>query len=719
MDHPTSVQQRKDEILAKKAKLAELKRQRELRAREFSATRQSIGDTSDVISPSPSRVDSRKELDSLISSLVGESRPSSTGPRDPSSPALRSRPTSVVSGSQLSGDQLDVSRSPKSQTSAAPPQRLSFAPSVTVYDVDPGVTAPPPKPKPEYVTYTKSVQTSEEWTPLRQDDDPGNADVEGSPSKKRPSLREQMRDEELRQQVRKEMEAELRAAEASGADAISQRDVDGKQNFPARALTDEELNAVTGSDEFLDFVERSSKVLERALDQEYDILADYALGGGNALDEEEDGYGAPRKKSRRVKDIAHFWDDRWSKKRVISDIGFSPKFPELVLASYTKNPSAPHDPDGVVQVWNLHMHDRPEYIFHAQSDILTAKFSPFHPHLILGGCYSGQVLLWDTRTNRSSPVQKTPLTGSGHTHPVYALDIVGTQNANNIISASTDGVVCSWSVDMLSQPQEYLELTNPHGTKTDEFAPTCIAFPASDPTYFLAGSEEGVIFPCHRYDRAGAKAGLDPRLSYRAHSAPVMSLDFHPARGPVDLGDLVLSSSLDWTVRLWRARPPSATAAAAAGVTPAPSAAANASATSPLMEFPREDLVYDAKWSPIRPGIFALVDGAGSLEIWDVNNDVEIPSAKVKPSELRAKSGKFAGMALGGMGMGARNSLNKVAWEGTEGKRIATGGLDGVVSVFEVGNEFGGTEGQKSEEWAGVKKLVVRCEAEIEGRKAR
>lgn len=44
----SSVQARKDEILAKKARLAELKRQREIRQKEFSSTRQSIGDASEV-----------------------------------------------------------------------------------------------------------------------------------------------------------------------------------------------------------------------------------------------------------------------------------------------------------------------------------------------------------------------------------------------------------------------------------------------------------------------------------------------------------------------------------------------------------------------------------------------------------------------------------------------------------------------------------------------
>ena len=43
-----SMQQRKEEILAKRAKLAELKRQRELRQQEFTQTRASSGDASEV-----------------------------------------------------------------------------------------------------------------------------------------------------------------------------------------------------------------------------------------------------------------------------------------------------------------------------------------------------------------------------------------------------------------------------------------------------------------------------------------------------------------------------------------------------------------------------------------------------------------------------------------------------------------------------------------------
>lgn len=44
------------------------------------------------------------------------------------------------------------------------------------------------------------------------------------------------------------------------------------------------------------------------------------------------------------------------------------------------------------------------------------------------------------------------MSAQSHAYPVYCLDVVGTQNANNLISASTDGRVCSWAHDMLSEP---------------------------------------------------------------------------------------------------------------------------------------------------------------------------------------------------------------------------------------------------------------------------
>ncbi|PQE29806.1 WD domain-containing protein [Rutstroemia sp. NJR-2017a WRK4] len=688
-------QQRRDEILAKKAKLAELKRQRELRAREVSASRQSVGSSSDLASPTPGRADNRRELDSLISSLVGDSRPGSTGPGGAGSPAKGSRPNSVLSAGELSNENSEsgpsFSQPSQPQTLSISTQSLSTVPLSTVYEFT-------PSPVKEVFSYSKGVQTTEEWGTQTSgpkafedsDDENDRSPAVQSPSK-RLSRRERDREEELRENIRREIEEELKATRdlVDGSVRPTSQHT-STSNFPARILTTEELNAVTSSEEFMDFVERSSKVIERALDQEYDVLADYGLSGANGVGDDDEYGNTGGRGRRKIREVAQFYDERWSKKRMISAINFSPKFPELVLAAYTKNPSAPHDPDGLVQVWNMHLHDRPEFVFHAQSDVLAAKFSPFHPNLIIGGAYSGQVLLWDTRA-KSAPVQKTPLTGSGHTHPVYSVDIVGTQNANNIISCSTDGVMCGWTVDMLAQPQELLTLTTPPPAKTEDMSPTCMAFPQTDPTYFLVGSEEGTVYSCHRYDRAGAKAGVDQRVSYRGHAAPVMSLNFHPAKGPVDLGDLLLTSSLDWSVKLWKVRAPAASSTT--GIT------GDGHTVAPLFDFTREDLVYDAAWSPVKPGVFSLVDGAGNLEVWDITIDTEVPVAKVQPS------GRKGGRSV------MSKSLNRVAWEQTEGKRLATGGIDGMLSVFEVGPDLGGKDSARNEEWASVKKLVAKMEA--------
>ncbi|EPS40917.1 hypothetical protein H072_5216 [Dactylellina haptotyla CBS 200.50] len=660
---------RKEEILAKRAKLEALKRQREARQSQFSTSRS--GDT-EYASPiavrgSTTRIeDRRSDIDDLVRNLIGEGRPGSTGPG-----SRGSRPTSVLSAAESNLSELTSPQYAPPPLTESSQHTISFqvlttvAPTV-IYDAPPSATK-------EVVTYSKQVQTTESWLSTGVGTDDIEVDVGGEVAVK-PS------DEELRERIR-QLEDDIAVLQQSEQKVATDLTNGHKKEHKVRELDDTEKHQITSTEEFADFIERSTKVMERALDQDYDILADYGLGhtGGD-----EDSSG------RKIKETIQFYSERWSKKRIVSDIHFSPKFPELVLASYTKNPSAPHDPNGLVQVWNVHLHDRPEYIFHAQSDVLTARFSPYHPNLIVGGAYSGQVLIWDTRAKAQS-VLRSPLTGSGHSHPVYSVTVVGTQNANNIVSCSTDGLVCGWSMDMLANPLEVLELTSPSPGRNDDLAPTCMAFPHSDPTYFLVGTEEGGVYPCHRYDRAGAKAGVEPRISYRGHAAPIMSIDFHPVKGPVDFGDLVLSASLDWSVKLWKARPPAATATA---VVPG----AQAQVATPLMDFPREDVVYDAKWSPVKPGVFGLVDGAGSLEVWDLTVDAEVPVAKTQPT---ARAGATSLLT---------RSLNKMAWEEVDGRRIAVGGLDSTITIFEVGNELGGLENARSDEWSSMKKLISKAE---------
>ena len=560
--------------------------------------------------------------------------------------------------------------------------------------------APAPAPaKREYITYTKGVQTEPYVDTPFQTEQYGDEAVP-SRSKKRLSRKELERDEEIRARLRKEIEEEVKSTQNGDSMTLP---TTAQQRFPLRTLTSNELNAVTASNDFVSFVERSAKVIERALDEEYDLLADYTRA--SALDDDDDDtpYAQTNRKSHSLRESLQLYSERYTRRRMISDIQYSPHFNELLLSSYTKNPSAPNDPAGLVLLWNTHAPSRPEYTFTASSDVLSARFSPFHPNYVIGGCYSGQVCLWDTRISgrTGEPAQKTPLSGShlGHTHPVYNINVIGTPNAHNILTASMDGVVCSWSIDMLSQAQEYLVLHTPPPAKTDDLAPTSMSFPSSDPTFFLVGTEQGSIYPCHRYDRAGAKAGVDNRLAYLGHTSPVMSTQFHPARGPVDLGDVLLTSSSDWSVKLWRVKAAASSSAAAAVAASNTSGSSNqAQSISPILDIPREDLIYDAKWAPHKPSVFACVTGAGELEIFDLTYDTEVPIVKASPTR-----GKNGVMPFKG--------LNKLAWEERRGAHVAVGGLDGVVTVFDVGRGLQCGNGEASmDEWMGVKRLVGRLE---------
>ena len=244
---------------------------------------------------------------------------------------------------------------------------------------------------------------------------------------------------------------------------------------------------------------------------------------------------------------------------------------------------------------------------------------------MIGGAYSGQILLWDTRSTHPNPVLKSPLSSFGHTHPVYSLSMVGSQNANNLISASTDGTVCAWTLDMLSRPQETLELLHPAHNKTDEVSITALGFPEGETTTFWVGTEEGNIYSANRVDRAGAKQGLVQNEVYKGHAGPVSGLDFHPVAGAVDLSDLFLSCGVDWTVKLWRSKGSLVSNSAGGAVNGA--GAGNVNVNKPIFNFKQaEDYVYDVKWHPHHPALFGSVDGAGKFDLWNLNIDTEVRS---------------------------------------------------------------------------------------------
>uniref|UniRef100_A0A8C7ZUY1 Dynein cytoplasmic 1 intermediate chain 2 n=1 Tax=Oryzias sinensis TaxID=183150 RepID=A0A8C7ZUY1_9TELE len=306
---------------------------------------------------------------------------------------------------------------------------------------------------------------------------------------------------------------------------------------PPHELTEEEKLQILHSEEFTNFFDHSTRIIERALSEHVDIFFDYV---GQGLDEKESEIQAGAKLSLN----RQFMDERWSKHRVVTCLDWSPQYPELLVASYNNNEEAPHEPDGVALVWNMkYKKTTPEFVFHCQSAVMSAAFAKFHPNVVVGGTYSGQIVLWDSRINKRTPVQRTPLSAAAHTHPVYCVNVVGTQNAHNLISISTDGKICSWSLDMLSQPQDSMELVF---KQSKAVAVTSMSFPLGDVNNFVVGSEDGSVYMSCRH---GSKAGISEM--FEGHHGPITGIHCHTAAGPLDFSHLFVTSSFDWTVKLW------------------------------------------------------------------------------------------------------------------------------------------------------------------------
>ena len=435
-------------------------------------------------------------------------------------------------------------------------------------------------------------------------------------------------------------------------------------------------NVKTEHESLEHFLHQSINVIGRALEDDYDILVDY----GTQTNEERNQTG-----DLLISELVQFSSDE-TFARAVTGLDCSSKFPELVASSYTENGSDVKASKGLVYIWNLHVKSRPEYEFYSQSNILNVKFSPFQPNLVFGSAYNGQVLTWDMRSG-SQPILKSSLTGNGHSHPVYTLKFNGTQNANILVSSSTDGAICTWTPDLLAKPQDRLVVTNPSVARYDEVSPTSLDISPRDTTRFLVGTEEGNIYQCNRFDQAGSKAGIDLRGVYKGHRAPITRIDFHTSNGKIDFGNYILSSSLDWSVMLWKSRSFNTITTTVTSV--------ESENIDPILEFRREDSVYDVAWNPKMPGVFADVEGSGYLEIWDLNKDMEIPQIRLKPSGNSSATKAYL-----------NRPLNKLSWN-EHGTRIVVGGLDGLVTVFDLDNSL---VTPKTDEWSSLKKSLSQLE---------
>ncbi|XP_011306000.1 cytoplasmic dynein 1 intermediate chain isoform X17 [Fopius arisanus] len=608
---------RKAELERKKAKLQAIREEKERRRRE--KEQKDVEEA--TVRAAGADKDHRKELDAMLSSLGVA----------PVSDVL----SSLSSMNSLASDQSnnitpDVSMQPSSITPAqCGSTKKKSNRELTVVSV--AHTNIPPKEPVVYSKQTQTAQTAQTSHDVLTYDD-GQAEDEENSLPHMDGFQSKLPPGILPHGLPQVKEVQP---------AVTQVEQQSKEEKPkeVRELSEEEKQMLILSEDFQKFLDRTSRIVERALAECVDIYADYT----GTLDGEE---GMDEKSHQRLWLNRSFSDERWSRNRCVTSLDWSPQFPELLAASYHHNDDAPNDPDGICLIWNTKFKKTtPEFIFHCQSPVMSTTFARFHPNLILGGTYAGQIVLWDNRVQKRTPIQRTPLSASAHTHPVYCLNVVGTQNAHNLISISTDGKMCSWSLDMLSQPQETLDL---QAKQSKAIAVTRLAFPHGDVNNFVVGSEDGTVYSACRH---GIRAGVTE--TYEGHQGPVTSVSAHAVQGGIDFSHLFLTSSIDWTIKLWSLKE-----------------------NKPLHSFEHNgDYVYDVAWSPIHPSLFAAVDDSGHLDLWNLNQDTEVPTASVVVDGAPA--------------------LNRVSWT-PSGLHVTVGDDSGKIWVYDVAENLAHPRG---DEW--------------------
>jgi dynein intermediate chain len=239
--------------------------------------------------------------------------------------------------------------------------------SVSTSTSDDLYLAPPAPPKPK-VVYDKSIQTSSDLYSL-----PSTSTSKGTTNDAAGGVGRENA-EEMRARIIGELEEERRKVEEEISEENRRLAVE-QESLLAKGLSAPEIDSLLASPPFMDFLSTSSKIVQRALSDSYDYLKDYTATS-EGLDSKEDG--------ARVRLLGSWYDEKWGKGRSVTGVDWSPKvspityaeilrlmgrrwqFPELFAASYNKNPMAVNEPDGIACIWNLHLLERPEFVFHAQ-----------------------------------------------------------------------------------------------------------------------------------------------------------------------------------------------------------------------------------------------------------------------------------------------------------------------------------------------------------------
>lgn len=284
------------------------------------------------------------------------------------------------------------------------------------------------------------------------------------------------------------------------------------------------------------------------------------------------------------------------KRKQVTSVCWNPKNTDLFAVGYGSYDFSKQGP-GMIACFTLKNPSNPEFLYLTDSGVMCLDFHPQHPSMIAVGLYDGSVLVYNMQ--KKTDVQLFKCNNGKHTDPVWQVcwqkdDL---DDNMNFFSVSSDGRVAQWT--LLQNELIYTDVIrlkfNESGTElVGEDEPLfslaggcCFDFHKTIDHLFVVGTEEGRIHKCSKTYNS------QYLLSFDAHQMAVYTVRYNPFHGNV-----FLSASADWTVKLW-----------------------DHCRDKPLASFDLNSSVGDVAWAPYSSTVFAAVTADGKVFVFDLNEN--------------------------------------------------------------------------------------------------
>ncbi|XP_006119096.2 cytoplasmic dynein 2 intermediate chain 2 isoform X1 [Pelodiscus sinensis] len=283
-----------------------------------------------------------------------------------------------------------------------------------------------------------------------------------------------------------------------------------------------------------------------------------------------------------------------------------------------------------VCTWNLDRRGlnpkRPDLVVDVPSSVMCLAFHPSQPSLIVGGLYSGEILIWDTSRVEDPLIGRTGMTDDTHTDPVYQVDWLQDSKHSHhfqILSVSTDGKILVWQTEkdgqltlaegfaLVAQQIPWSMKLKKHARGESAVGVTALSFSHFDPSVFIIGVEGGYSLKCSTaventaVPRTGSSVPLKApaQFAFTPHGGPVYSVSCSPFHR-----NLFLSGSTDGHVHLH-----------------------SMLQAQPLISLQlSKKYLFSVRWSPVRPLVFAAATGEGEVHLFDFGKSSQKPAVSIK-----------------------------------------------------------------------------------------